>query len=628
MSWFDASGFANLAKSALKEAQKTIDRALDIKEDEARAQQIHTPATDDVNFFATWGIESTGAVKDDSSKDTLQNVRKQDAPGIWGSFTGSFFENKRADDKALRNMERSQSFAATSEEQESPDAGTRQLISSASVPEDLRSKDNDTHILRQGQVSSAKQMRGVSLDSNNSDFTLKTTRKSDADDVEREISGVVCDESEKNDSVESQRASSRRMRREEKRELEPSNADINRVSIVSSESDKKSSESVEILDSDSSSNNTDCTTTPESDITSASISTSATPVDTKRNSESVEILADSSVSVTSPSCIDIRRDSKTDSVSPFPSPINPEQSPLTDADDDKLFISDDSSSVSPYASPTEEKIQSSKISTPVEIIDERTIDRISGNLPAFLLLANSATTGTEIDKTSPESVEVIPDVDETDEMSQAEDSYTSASESTIMTIMEASFHQADQANKTRLESFSDKNITGGNVNTGLDSLKEKHNLHLPIEPITTQPIHKGEYLVERMSRLSESSTSDQIKDSTIEPPDEEAPMIENSEKRITAQQSDLSECPEQYMMLTDSSCEGTLIESSSEDNMTVIKNINESQVSESTLTSSAYVKNMLADAMVEKGEIHLDPVTDRHRADVPARENSPISSER
>lgn len=34
MSWFDAAGFANLAKSALKEAQKTIDKALDIKDEE------------------------------------------------------------------------------------------------------------------------------------------------------------------------------------------------------------------------------------------------------------------------------------------------------------------------------------------------------------------------------------------------------------------------------------------------------------------------------------------------------------------------------------------------------------------------------------------------------------------
>ena len=33
MSWFEASGFASIAKNALKEAQRTIDKALDIHED-------------------------------------------------------------------------------------------------------------------------------------------------------------------------------------------------------------------------------------------------------------------------------------------------------------------------------------------------------------------------------------------------------------------------------------------------------------------------------------------------------------------------------------------------------------------------------------------------------------------
>lgn len=39
MSWFDASNFANLAKNALKEAQKTIDKALDITAEEEEAGQ-------------------------------------------------------------------------------------------------------------------------------------------------------------------------------------------------------------------------------------------------------------------------------------------------------------------------------------------------------------------------------------------------------------------------------------------------------------------------------------------------------------------------------------------------------------------------------------------------------------
>lgn len=42
MSWFDAAGFTSLAKSALKEAQRTIDKALDIEENE---ENILPPST-------------------------------------------------------------------------------------------------------------------------------------------------------------------------------------------------------------------------------------------------------------------------------------------------------------------------------------------------------------------------------------------------------------------------------------------------------------------------------------------------------------------------------------------------------------------------------------------------------
>lgn len=41
MSWFDAAGFANLAKTALKEAQKTLDKALTETEIEGFNLLIH-----------------------------------------------------------------------------------------------------------------------------------------------------------------------------------------------------------------------------------------------------------------------------------------------------------------------------------------------------------------------------------------------------------------------------------------------------------------------------------------------------------------------------------------------------------------------------------------------------------
>lgn len=43
MSWFDTTGFASLAKSALKEAQKQIDKALDIKVEELENSNTNNP---------------------------------------------------------------------------------------------------------------------------------------------------------------------------------------------------------------------------------------------------------------------------------------------------------------------------------------------------------------------------------------------------------------------------------------------------------------------------------------------------------------------------------------------------------------------------------------------------------
>lgn len=44
MSWFDAAGLTSLAKSALKEAQRTIDKALDIEENDENIQPPITPS--------------------------------------------------------------------------------------------------------------------------------------------------------------------------------------------------------------------------------------------------------------------------------------------------------------------------------------------------------------------------------------------------------------------------------------------------------------------------------------------------------------------------------------------------------------------------------------------------------
>lgn len=107
MSWFDTTGFANLAKSALKEAQKTIDKALDIKNEEQSENQI-TPVPsqeEDADFFNSWGIKSSNELtkspneKEDEEKDSEPTISNKNAltTSLWGSFTGSFFDNPKTE---------------------------------------------------------------------------------------------------------------------------------------------------------------------------------------------------------------------------------------------------------------------------------------------------------------------------------------------------------------------------------------------------------------------------------------------------------------------------------------------------------------------------------------------------
>lgn len=94
MSWFDAAGLANIAKSALKGAQRTIDKALDIKE-ESNLVPSNTPVdTNSEDFFGNWGITHSGHIKD-VKKESPDTIFKENSmkSSIWGSFTGSFFDS-------------------------------------------------------------------------------------------------------------------------------------------------------------------------------------------------------------------------------------------------------------------------------------------------------------------------------------------------------------------------------------------------------------------------------------------------------------------------------------------------------------------------------------------------------
>lgn len=79
MSWFnqfDASGFASLAKTALKEAQKTIDKALDIKDEEDNDEVPEEPEP----------------LKEADDSDS-QKISKLGS-SLWNSFANSVFESQ------------------------------------------------------------------------------------------------------------------------------------------------------------------------------------------------------------------------------------------------------------------------------------------------------------------------------------------------------------------------------------------------------------------------------------------------------------------------------------------------------------------------------------------------------
>jgi len=80
MSWFDTSKLANIANKAMKEAQKTLDTALDIKDEEG------AEVGDKAGVWNSWKM-----IKSDSDSKISENA-DPNSSSMWGSFSGSFFE--------------------------------------------------------------------------------------------------------------------------------------------------------------------------------------------------------------------------------------------------------------------------------------------------------------------------------------------------------------------------------------------------------------------------------------------------------------------------------------------------------------------------------------------------------
>lgn len=645
MSWFDATGFANLAKSALKEAQKTIDKALDIKDEDQKPVGSHAEDTSD--FFASWGIKSDVHQNVQPHRDKPKTPKQEATSSIWGSFTGSFFEPPKFNEpgQSTKLITQSKSLQST------PTESNKKLVSSSSFSEDYKSKSlSPKEKFRQAENYKEKeihdQVQTVSSEdvSNTSDdlkqFPLSETTDIsvtlDKDDNINNCPKIIeypSEEKKDTDVKEEEEKPEFEKKEPCEHDLDSPVSTSNRLSFVSPENDKKSSESIEILGSRS---NTDCTTTPELD---GSPSTKGTKV----NSESIEVLPDSMV--TSPSSgVEVLEDWKSDT-SPYLSPMeqrHSDSSSILDRDDTVTPCWDDinvpqimnkeneiNPSFSSYEPPMDE-IKTSHENLCMSSMDSTPSTGTYQGIGSHLYKSASSSHSTKV---SPESIEVLPYTDdERDEANLAEDSYTSASESTIVTMLEK-FQQKEQAhNKTEnlstsenmQDSYSDEKLTSKKTNTdtrlnlSLDSSSEKHNLHLPIEAITTQPIRKPEYFdgVDQKTKPDRKSY-DRLMNSTIEPAETER---YSASEIIHPFKSEMLEVSDQHLISTDSSCEGTLIESSEENPQYKSEEI----ILQAPLNSSSYVKTMLEDAMIEKGGEIIE--AEVQGVEIP-RENSPISSE-
>lgn len=109
MSWFDTTRLASLTKHALKEAQKQIDKALDIQDDlDDEPTGLEKDKSSKQNDENTSGVMTTTTttttmVKSKTAPSTpvqqmqpLGSSKSTDSQAAWGSFTGSFFENPNA----------------------------------------------------------------------------------------------------------------------------------------------------------------------------------------------------------------------------------------------------------------------------------------------------------------------------------------------------------------------------------------------------------------------------------------------------------------------------------------------------------------------------------------------------
>lgn len=249
MNWFDTSGLTSLAKTALKEAQKTIDKALDIQDESGEEQEDESPKESsaksspsksgtpqkDADFFSSWGLTvSAESAKDDPIKEqpvVTESPSKSSSQSLWGSFAGSFFEQPKS--------------------------------------------EQDSTIVQPPKAKSMNVISDVKYGSQDDLFSKSQLVMSDgAEGLEFKMTKTSKDDFSK---VDDRRGSTR----------------SNRLSLVSS---RNSSDSVEVLSHS-------LKTTPDSEAASGQSMSHSSSVGQRLNSESVEILPDSLVSPSSIECL-------------------------------------------------------------------------------------------------------------------------------------------------------------------------------------------------------------------------------------------------------------------------------------------------------------------------------------
>lgn len=98
MSWLNTSSIASLAKSALKEAQKTIDKALDISEEvnTTITSSVKTTNTDETATFNSNVMTGTEAVVDNHDVFKI---------GFWNTLSATLLDPMKATENQTDSFE-------------------------------------------------------------------------------------------------------------------------------------------------------------------------------------------------------------------------------------------------------------------------------------------------------------------------------------------------------------------------------------------------------------------------------------------------------------------------------------------------------------------------------------------